>query len=49
MEITSVGCASLGSARDLVKARFQGVYWGDSSSRDTDPYLATSVARHDSQ
>jgi len=37
MEITSVGCASLGSARDLGKVRFQGIYWGDSSSGDTDP------------
>ena len=49
MEITSVGCASLGSARDLGKANPQGVYWGDSNSGDTDLYLATSVARHDSQ
>lgn len=49
MEITSVGCTSLGSARDLGKANPQGVYWGDSSSGDTDPKLSTSVARHDSQ
>jgi len=37
METTSVGCASLGSARDLGKANPQGVYWGDSSSGDTHP------------
>ena len=37
IEVTSVGCASLGSARDLRKARLQGVYWGDFSSGDTDP------------
>jgi len=36
MEITSVGCTSLGGARDLGKARLQGVYWGDCSSGDTD-------------
>jgi len=37
MEITSVGCTSLESARDLGKENPQGVYWGDSSSGDTDP------------
>jgi len=37
MEITSVGCAFLESARDLGKVNPQGVYWGDSNSRDTDP------------
>jgi len=37
MEITSVGCASLESARDLGKANPQGVYWGDSSSGYTHP------------
>lgn len=37
MEITSVGCTSLGSARDLGKANNQDVYWCDSSSGDTDP------------
>jgi len=49
MEIPSVGCTFLESARDLGKEILQGVYWGDSSSGDTDPLLATSVARHDSQ
>jgi len=48
MEITSVGCASLGSAREQGKARLQDIYWHDSSCGDTDPYLVTSVARHDS-
>ncbi len=37
MEITSVGCTFLESSRDLGKANPQGVYWGDSSSGDTDP------------
>jgi len=36
MEITRVGCTSLGSPRDLGKANPQDVYWGDSSSGDTD-------------
>jgi len=37
IEITSVGCASLERAREQGKVNPQGVYWGDSSSGDTDP------------
>jgi len=39
MEVTSVGCTSLGSARDLRKARLQGICWDDFSSGDTLPLL----------